>query len=221
MIINYPPSATSPVPFGKTIQVANDAFTGAGTKDYHFNSEAEAVLVSLFVPTISGTLDVSVYTLDGEGAEFLLSTFPQITAVTSSLVIEKGAQHLGQLSIRVSFSTDCSYRIYARGCNSAEASVRIAGATTARASQTTITTGAAQLLISAALVSRSGIAVMNNNAVGGDVLYVGYASGEATIANGWPIIPQGNFTADLEPGVELWATSSSVATDVRIMESGG
>lgn len=209
----------SPIPQGKTVRVASEAPTSAGTTSWTFTTDADAVLISLYVASVSGDLDLELYTQTEEGKDLLIATFPTVSAPTANLLIKKGATIISQLKVVATYTAAATYEIYARGVSAAEASVKVLGATSARASQTNISTSAT-LAVPAALTDRSGLVIKNNNGLGGASIYIGFSAAEATIANGYPISAQESLGIDIASGVELWAISSAGTTDIRLLESG-
>lgn len=209
----------SPVHPGRLVQVASETRSEAGSIDYYFAIESDAVLLSLWVGSVAGDLDVSLSTLTDIGKEFPLTSFPTVSAPTSNLLLKKGANVMSKVKVHVEFTAAVSYEIYARGVSAAEASVRILGASAARASQHTIS-AVPTLVIASAIVDRKGLILLNNNGLGGEIIYLGYSAAEAVPAIGYPVPAQASLGIDVDSGVEVWAASVSAAADIRIMESG-
>lgn len=209
-----------PVAQGRTIPVANEAFTVATTKDYYFNTDADAVLVSVYVSSVTGTLDVSLYTLTDLGKELLLQTFPQVVAPTTNLLLKKAANVMSKVKVRVVTSAAATVEVYARGVSAAEASVKILGATNAVASAATVLT-TPTVIIPSAITDRSGLVIKNNNGVGGSAIYLGFSAGEANLTTGYPLQAQESLGMDISSGVEVYGISVAGTTDVRLLQSGG
>lgn len=208
-----------PVAPGRTVRLAADTFSGATTSHYYFNSEADAVLISLYVESVGANLDVSLYTLTDIGRELLLATFPTVTAPTANLLLKKGANIMSKVKVTVITTGAATFELYARGVSGAEASVRVLGATSARATQVTIGPGPT-LLVPAALTDRSGMVVKNNNGLGGVEFYLGFTAAESAVGNGYPINAQESLGMDIASGVEVWANPASGTADTRLLESG-
>lgn len=210
----------SPVPQGKTIRITSETQSLAGTKAWTFTTDADAVLVSLYVQSTSGDLDVSVYTQTEEGRDLLIASFPTVSAPTMNLLLKKGAQVINQIKIVATWTDAVIYEIYARGVSASESSVKILGSSDASASQQSIP-AVATLIIPAAITDRAGLILKNNNGVAGASLYIGFTSAEANLATGYPITAQESLGMDLSSGVEVWGISSAGTTDVRILQAGG
>lgn len=208
---------TSSFPQGKTLRVAKEAPTVAGTQSWTFTTDADAGLFSLYVTSVSGNLDVSVYTQIEEGKDLLVITFPTISAPTTNLLLKKAAQLIGQFKVVATWDAACDFEIYARGISSAEASVKILGATDAEASQITITT-TPTILIPAAITDRSGLILKNH---GTDTLWLGFSDAEATPAIGYPIEAGESLGMDISSGVVVYGAANSGTLDIRILQAGG
>lgn len=213
-------AVVSPVQQGRTVRIVDGNVTAAGTWDYYFNTEADAVLVSLYVESVAAACDVSVYTLVEPGKELLLASFPSVIAPTSDLLLKKGVNVMSRVKVRVTTTGAATFDIFARGVSAAESSVKILGATSARASQATIP-AVATLIIPASLTDRSGLVIKNNNGLGGSSLYIGFTALEATPTSGYPLVAQEALGMDLAAGVEVYGLSAAGSTDVRLLESGG
>jgi hypothetical protein len=154
---------TSPLPTGKVLTVFRETAFAVGTDSRAFSLDADTVLLSLFVSSLSsGTLVVKAYTMTEEGKEVLVNTFPTVSGPTGELLLKKAAAVMGRIRIEVVATGVCGFEVRARGITIGEASVRILGATGGTASQTTvgITT---QVLIGAGLQDRNGLIIRNNN----------------------------------------------------------
>lgn len=189
----------------------------AGSRSVEIGVDADTVIVSLYVTSVSGDLDLAVETVGGEGATEVIS-FPTVSAPTADLVIRKAAAIMDRIRITATFSDAVEYEVRVRGVGTGEASVRILGANDATASQTDISTSAT-LVVPAALTDRAGLIVKNNNSTG--ILYVGFTAAEATTGNGYPIGPQESLGMDISAGQEVYAIASAGTIDVRLLEAGG
>jgi len=210
---------TSPLPQGKTIRVAREVFTTAKTQSYTLSTDADAILVSLYVETVSGDLDVALYTQTEEGKDLLITQFPTVSAPTANLLLKKGATIINQIRVEVTTTAAATFELYARGVGTGESSVRILGPSVARASQTTIP-AVATLIIPASLTDRSGLVIKNNNPLGGAIMYIGFTALEATAVSGYPISAGESLGMDLSSGVTVYGISASGTTDIRLLEAG-
>jgi hypothetical protein len=99
--------------------------------------------------------------------------------------------------------------------------VVIAGSSSAKVTQVTITTAAPQVLVASSLADRDGIAIRNHEDAGsGNDIYIGFSVLEATAAAGWPIIVQGGITLNIGAGVTVYAQAVQNTADIRIIETG-
>lgn len=209
----------SPLPQGKELEVFNLSPTAAGSEEAILTLDADTVLASVQVTAVTGTVDIEVFTETPEEQQVKVIDFPTISAPTTDLLLRKAAAVMARIRVKVSFTGACTFVVRVRGIGTGEASVRLLGSSDAIASQKDITTGTAQLLITAAIVDRAGMVVKNFNTSG--TVYIGFSTTEATTANGYPIGPQESLGLDVASGVEVYATADVGTIDMRIMEAGG
>lgn len=117
----------TPLDLGKEIQVEKTSVSGATSETYELSLDAEAVLVSLFVNTTSGDVDVSVLTEGATGYDVEAFAFPTVSAPTTDLLLRKSASVLRKVRIVVTTTDSAEFEIRARGVSAAAASVTIEG----------------------------------------------------------------------------------------------
>lgn len=105
----------SPIPPGKTFPVLKGSPTSAGSADYKFGIDADGILVSVFVPLVTGAVNVIVDTLGDDGSERRVITFPSITSPTAELVFKTAVNILSTIRVTVTYTGSCEYQIRARG----------------------------------------------------------------------------------------------------------
>ena len=209
-----------PLTLGKEDNIIDESFSAAGTKKVMFSVDSESVSLSLYVRSVSGTLDVRAYTegQDGHLSEDII-TFPTISAPTTNLILRKAALTLQRVVVEAVFSDACDFSIRARGASAEAASFRIESAGRLRTSQIDVTTTAIPL-VPTSLTDRTGVLVMNNNVDTDEILYVGGIVGEATVTEGYPVYPGGNITVNIDAGATVFGRSDTGTVDVRIAETG-
>lgn len=212
-------SPRGPLPRGKVRTVIDDSPTSGGSRSESFPIDADSILVSLFVESVSGSLDVSVKSFTESGKEIEVITFPTITSSTANLVIKKAAAVMSNIRIDASYTDAVTYEVRARGISIGEASIRILGPADGRASQIDVSSVTPTLLIPSSLDDRVGLIIKNNDS--STNIFLGYESSEATTSNGYPLGPGESLGIDIASGQELYAFASSGTVDVRIMEAGG
>lgn len=215
--MSSPVNFISPIPQGKTHTLVSETTPGAGTTEKTFSTDADSLLASLYVTSVTGTLDVVLYTYTEDGKEVEAIRFPQITGPTSELLIRKAAAIVSNMRLQVTYTGICKYEVRARGISAGETSVRISSPANATASSTTVTSSP-DLLIPISLTDRNGLCIRNWNTTG--VMYIGFTLAQATPANGYPVAPREQFAMDLEAGATLYAVSDGSDIDVRIIEAG-
>lgn len=205
-----------PIPHGKTETVMNLVTTSAGTRIEYFSVEADSVLISLFAEVVSGTLDVSVYTLTEEGKELQVITFPTLNAPTSELLLKKAAAVMSRIKVVATYSGASTFEVRARAIGAGETSVKILGASQAKASQLTVGIIPTPLF-PVSLTDRAGMIVKNNGTTA--ILYIGYSIAETASGIGYPIGPGESLGIDLGSGSTIYGRASTGTIDVRLMES--
>lgn len=211
---------TSPLPQGKSIRISKEAHTIAGTKSWTLSTDADALLISLYVSSVGGDLDVSIYTQTEESKDLLVASFPTISAPTANLLLKKAAQIINQIKVVATWTAAAEFEIYGRGVSAAESSVKILGSGNATASQSNVF-GTPTLVIPAAITDRSGVVLKNNNGLGGAAIYLGFSALEATLITGYPLNAQESLGLDIASGVEIYAISTAGTSDIRILQGGG
>jgi hypothetical protein len=215
-----PKQITNRLKQGQTAPVANETWLDATTQNYYLATEADGLLVTLFVESVSADLNVSIYTLVDEGKEFPLQTFPTITAPTTNLLLKKAVNTMSNVKITVTSTGAAKFVIHARGVAAAAASVTVLGAANARASASSVSTSTT-LVIPSSLTDRSGMVIKNNDVLGGSRIWLGFSSAQASNAGGgYPLSAQESLGLDVSGGVELWASADFGTVDIRLLESG-
>lgn len=210
---------TKPLPPGKIITVLDQVEIAANTRIARFTLDADSVLVSLFVESLtSGTVDVEVWTETEEGKESRVIAFPTISSVTTELLLRKAAACLSRVYVKVVNTGACTYEVRARGITAGELSVRIQGASAGSASSTTASTTPA-VLIPVNLNERTALIIKNfNDSVG--TLFIGFTLAEATVTDGYPIRPTESLGIDIESGTSIYAVTDTGTVDVRLLQAG-
>lgn len=215
------PEIRGPIPRGKTRRVIDEVATAAGTTTREFGIDSDSALISLFVESTSGDVDVVVKTLTEDGKEFVSTIFPTISSATANLVIRKAATAMTRLKVEVTYTGACTYEVRAKAIGFGEVSTKLLGAADATASQKDIGT-TPTVLIPSALSDRAGLVVKNyGQNPGAPTLFIGFTAAEAASGNGFPLEPGEPLGMDIDAGQEVYAVASSGTVDVRIIEAGG
>lgn len=181
---------------------------------------SDALLITLWVSSISGTLDVSVTQLTDDGKESGLVSFPTLSATTAILLTKKSGVTLSRFKVTAAYSAACSYEIYVRPIESAgDSTTKLLGQSTLTATQITVSTSPV-LLIPAALTDRAGLIIRNWNQTTG-VLYVAESGAADLTTTAYPVGPTEALSIDLASGAAVYGVSDSGSIDVRILQAGG
>jgi hypothetical protein len=215
---------------GDVCAVLIECPTAASTIDKTFTVQADGVLLSLFVESTVGTVDVNVYTLTKTGHEKLVDSFPQISAPTVDIVIRKQVEVHDQMRVEVITSDAAKYDIRAKGVDAGVSSVKIEGAGQAD-NYGIVADTTARLLIPVALVDQNDISIINNNPAGGQILWIGF---KASITSGsvatpgvkdpdaaTPIPPGSSLGLNVTAGLTVYGLTSAGTCDIRVIQLGG
>jgi len=201
---------------GVQLDMLTETTVGAGTSQRDFIIQSDAVLATLSVDAIVGTLDVTVLAVvDDEELEVF--SFPTISAPVD-LVLKRSGPTVSNLRVRATYTGICTYKVQCRAINSGSSDVKILGAAGFSVSQQTVGT-VPFLLIPSALVDRSGLVLKNWSAT--QTVYIAESALKATTAIGYPLAPKDALAVDVTAGAEVWAVSDAAGADVRIGEAGG
>lgn len=204
---------------GKTITVLAETTLSAGSQSRTFTIDSDTFQTSLFVSSITGQLDISIYTVTQEGREKQVISYPTILTPSTELSLKRAASSMGVVRVVAIYTGACSFELKAKGLSNGLMSATIQSATTAKASQISVN-GTPTILLTAALIDRKGVIIKNNGA-GTHVLYLGFSEAQASTGTGYPLGKGEALSMDLTPGAVLWAVSGNGSIDVRIIEAGG
>lgn len=202
---------------GKSVTVFDEAPTAAGSLSRQFAVESESVLVSLWVSSTVGDVNVVVATKAGsndtESVDVI--TFPTISAPTTDLLLKKAAIVMGYVTVTVTFSGACDFVVKARGISVGEASVKLLGQNAA-INYTTNVTNVTAPIIPAALADRAGIALHNTSTT--QIVYMGFHT-PLTDAD-WEIAPGEKLGLDVAAGVAVYGLVGAGTVVVKVLEMG-
>ncbi len=102
---------------GTQEQVLAEITLGAGSTVAEGSVKSDSILVSLWVTSISGTLDVVIQTLTDEGKLVEVFHTSTISAPTPTLITRASGPILQRFRIVATYTGVCDYEIYVRGIN--------------------------------------------------------------------------------------------------------
>lgn len=205
---------------GKTLLVFAETTVSAGTQTRTFTIDSDTFQTSLFVTSITGQLDITIYTVTQEGREKEVISYLGITSPSTELSLKKAATAMGVVRVVAVYTGACNFELRAKGLSSGETSAKIQSANVAKASQVNISV-TPSILLAAALTDRKGVIIKNNTTTNNIILYIGFSSAQALSSVGYPIGRGEALSLDIGAGATLWACSSTNTIDVRIIEAGG
>lgn len=107
-----------PLEYGKQVTLQPLEELAAGTRNFYLTLDASAVIISLYVPTLSGNVDCRVYTRTDEGHEVLLKQFTQVTSAMSELSILRVDDTMGEVRIELVSTGTSEIEVKARAAHS-------------------------------------------------------------------------------------------------------
>lgn len=218
-------NALGPIDNGKTARAIMETTTGSDTTTVNFSVDADTLLVTLNVISISpGTsLNVKMYGRAGQAGsnEKLILSFPTQTTATTELLVQKSAISLSNARIEATYDGVVQYEVWVRGVSGSvgDQTIKIVpgGADSLRASQITIGT-TASLLVPPTPFDRAGIIIRNWNQTT-SVLYIKEDSTSVT-SIGYPLAPLEALAMDVDSNVSVYGQADTGTIDVRILEGG-
>lgn len=205
---------------GTQEQLIAETTLGAGSTVVYGSTRSDAILVSLWVDSISsGDIQLEIYTLTEEGKEVSIISFPAVAVGTTELLLRKSAVTLQNFHVVATYTGILQYEVYVRAIESSgESSSKILGSSNWSVSQASVPTSAT-LLIPSSLTDRNGLVLKNWSTT--STVYLAESSTGATIATGYPLAPRDALALDVAAGAAVWAVSDMGTADMRIAQSGG
>lgn len=201
---------------GRSILAIKETKSSAGVTVKRVAVAAEGALISLFVNSIMGSLNIAVYTLTSDNRRQKLFDFPQINAATPELVIKTISPTLSLLEFECTYNGACDYELHVRGISSGQVSTKILAPGSLSAKRVLHGTLPA-VLIPATSENRSSVLIKN---LSNGILYLGGSAEEATIATGFPVAAGESIVIDIAGGQAVYAIGTVVGMDIRYMEAG-
>lgn len=211
---------------GKTANIIDEAATEAGTTSRDIAVDSDSIIASIWVESVSGDLDVTVYTYDDVGQETEVIVFPTISAPTSKIQIRKASTTLANIRVEANYTAAVDYRVTLKGIRSGsgDTAIKIAGYGEGSTTSVSLPADTTTLLIPSSLTDRAGINMRNwgdGSGGGNTIVYLGFSAAEATPGLGWPMQVGEGLAIDLDDGVELYAHAAGGTADMRVLQAGG
>lgn len=197
--------------------------TAASTHEVWFENQADSILLTLFVNSSAGDVDVSLYSVTQGGPaespvhELEILTFPTVTGPTSTLLVEVASVTTTRLKLVATTTDAANFEVQARAINGGASDVRVVTAGTAKTDQKDINIAPAQVIIPPTLTSGIGF-MCRNWSSNGATIYVSETQANAVPGKGWPLGPGDTFDISVKGGQTWYASSSIDGADLRILE---
>jgi len=201
---------------GRTLTAIKEAPAAAGVTSKLVSISSEGALISLFVNSIMGSLNIAVYTLTEDGKKQKLFDFPQINTSTPELVIKTVSPTLQLIELECTYNGPCDYEIHVRGISSGQVSTKILAPGTLSAKRVLHGT-IPGVLIPATTENRSSVLIKN---LSNGTLFIGGTLAEANTATGFPVASGESIVIDIAGGQAVYAIGTNVGMDIRYMEAG-
>ena len=111
---------TIPLPPGKISTALAGSVPGADISEVVMPLDCDAILVSAFVSSVTGTFDLAVYTETEPGKSVLVDSFPTISSPSGSLVVRKSSDVLGNLRLVATTTGACTYEVRVKGLSAGD-----------------------------------------------------------------------------------------------------
>lgn len=211
-----PAALTVIVQPGESRAIHHGPLLGTGVKQYSAITQADTILVSVFIRSITTSVKVDVYTVSQDGSKKIIN-FPLLTAPTAELVIEQAAATLSNLRLDIDYVGDCDFDVVFRGVTGGTTSNSIAFGAASATAYNVVATSTPAILIPAAITDRQGLILKNYGS--GATLFIGFTLSEASASVGWPMAQGETIAIDLQAGQVIYAVSSGANINVRVMEA--
>lgn len=198
--------------------VVREAPAAAGVITRDISIQSDAALFLVWVSSLTGTINISVYGVLDSGKEVLVLTFPPISTPTTSLLQQRTGTVPTRLKLVISHTGNCDIEVSTRAVSTGSSDTRILGGASLQIGQKTVGS-TPTLLIPASLSDRAALAIKNWSTSG--IIYIAETAAKANAVTGWPIGPKDALGIDIQAGVEIYATAVDGPCDIRIIESGG
>lgn len=209
---------------GTQLSVLRRDETVAGSADITFDVQSDSVLCTLFAEVNSGDLDVTVYGITQGGPadnsvahETPLISFPTVSAPTADLLIQTAAATTSRLRVKATWTGEVKFDVQARAINGGTSTTRVVTAGAIAMEQITVNTGAAQTVISPALIDSVGF-MLRNWSTNGAIIYVAETPAKAVPATGWPLGPGDVVDISVKAGQAYYASATLDGADLRIVK---
>lgn len=203
---------------GSSISVINEAPTQSGTTTRLVKVAADGILLSVFVRSLVGSLNITIYAVNSSGARSKLFTFPQINAATSEVILRTIGPTLSLIEVQCQYTGACDYELDARGVSLAEVSTKSVPSKSFLTGKVILGT-LPVVLIPATTASRTAVLLKNLSNFG--TIYIGGSLDEASLATGFPVGPGESFGVEIVGGQAIYAIGTHSGIDIRYMEAQG
>jgi hypothetical protein len=109
---------SNPLQYGKQSTLQSLTSLESGVHNYTLTLDSSACILSLYVPSLSGTVDCRVYTRTNIGQELLKDSFTQISSPTPELVLLRVNDVMGELRIELDLDSTAQVELKARAVHS-------------------------------------------------------------------------------------------------------
>lgn len=100
---------------GNTTPVLDEVLAGGGVVKKTFTIDSDTVVFGLFIRSISGSLNVKVYTVDGTDSERrLVLDMGSYSLTTPEYIIQRTQLCMGMIRVEISYTNSCELRLVAK-----------------------------------------------------------------------------------------------------------
>lgn len=209
---------------GSQYVMLRESPAAAATFDVVFTNQADAVLLTLFVNSTDGDVDVRLFNITQGGPadpkaaqESQVLSFPTVSAPTTTLLIQVAPVTTSRVRLKVTTTAAADFEIQARAINGGASNTRVISSSSIRTDQKVVNTGPAQEIISPTLTDQIGFMIRNWSSNGANI-YWSTDPLKAVPSLGWPLSPGDVSSISVRGGQAIYASSDIDGADLRLVE---
>lgn len=199
--------------------------TAASSHEVWFENQADSILLTLFVNSSAGDVEVKLYSVTQGGPaqspihELEILTFPVVSGPTTTLLVEVASVTTARLKLVATTTDAADFEVQARAINGGASDVRVVTAGSIEMDKKIINSGPGQVVVAAALTESVGFLIKNWSS-NGAIVYIAETQAKATTGLGFPLAPGDSFDVSVKAGQTYYATATVDGADLRIVKGG-
>lgn len=209
---------------GSQYVMLQEDVAGAQSFDLAFINQADSILLTLFVNSSAGDVNVQLFGITQGGPadsstphEVQILSFPTVTGPTTTLLIQIASVTTHRLRLKASTTAAANFEVQARAINGGASTTRVVTSSSIRTDQKNVNTGVPQEIISASLTDQIGFMIRNWSSNSANIFWSTDIS-KATPTEGYPLAPGDVASISVRGGQAVYASSDVDGADLRMVE---